>query len=512
MAQTAVGTRPAPFVPNRLVAGPPVRATTRARSRSGQAGGERVCWDLRWSADGHRGFRRFEHAADADVFRSQLLTAHGLGHRYSPAAGRFIAPEVALGHAMTLAEWTDHYWQWKWPTLQPAGRPELARYLNRVRGHFVTIAPVGEDADAVRAYLRASLRADTKNEVPLNPIQQLGRTLLAERSVPLSSIGRAELEEFIDRCRYHYRQPGTAVAPATIRRMAADLRQCWDRAVIEGVLASNPWHVIRLRNTPAAASTPVVAADADLVLSPNQVMSLAQACVDRGTWGEEPRALILVMGFCGLRPSEAVGLVRADIDLEDPNDAWLTVRRSRRRVPTRFLDPTEDARWGPLKSKPAGATRRIPVPAVVVPALRDHIALLDGQRPFDLVFEHHGKPVDLDKFNRDVWRPARQALFPHHADLPADSPLQPKLARLRRHDLRHAACSMWLRSGIDIKICQRWSGHSRLSVFLDIYQGLIPGHEDRAAHQINAALDHDRPIQGDTSPGQHVIRLRDQPH
>ena len=176
MAQTAVGTRPAPFVPNRLVAGPPVRATTRARPRSGQAGGERVSWDLRWSADGRRGFRRFEHAADADVFRCQLLAAHGLGHRYSPAAGRFIPPEVALGHPMTLAEWTDHYWQWKWPTLQPAGRPELARYLNRVRGHFVTIAPVGEDADAVRAYLRASLRADTKNYDRVRGAQPRRRT------------------------------------------------------------------------------------------------------------------------------------------------------------------------------------------------------------------------------------------------------------------------------------------------------------------------------------------------
>jgi len=40
----------------------------------------------------------------------------------------------------------------------------------------------------------------------------------------------------------------------------------------------------------------------------------------------------------------------------------------------------------------------------------------------------------------------------------------------------------------DIKVCQRWSGHSRLSVFLDIYQGLIPGHEQNAAAQLNASL------------------------
>jgi len=67
-----------------------------------------------------------------------------------------------------------------------------------------------------------------------------------------------------------------------------------------------------------SATGPVKAADADLVLSPEQIFALAQACVDHGTWGEMPRGLVLVMGFCGLRPSEAVGLVVGDLNLADP--------------------------------------------------------------------------------------------------------------------------------------------------------------------------------------------------
>lgn len=51
---------------------------------------------------------------------------------------------------------------------------------------------------------------------------------------------------------------------------------------------------------------------------------------------------------------------------------------------------------------------------------------------------------------------------------------KPELARLRRHDLRHAAGSWWLREGVDAVVCQRWSGHKTLSVFLDIYQGSLP--------------------------------------
>jgi len=405
--------------------------------------------------------------------------------RYSPDAGRFIAAEAQLG-GVTVAEWTDRYWAWKWPTLQPAGRPELARYLNRARGHFVTLEPAGADAEAVRAYLSTSLRSDAAG-VPLTGVQVEGRALLYERSIPMALVGRADLEGFVERCRHHYRRPGEAVAPGTIVRMAADLRQCWDRALVEGVITSNPWPEVRLRDTPAAASNPVKAADAELVLCPDQVLALAQACVDRGRWAELPRALVLVMGFCGLRPSEAVGLIVSDIDIDDPDDAWLTVRRARRQVPPRFIAPADDPDWGPLKSKAAHATRRVPVRQVIVPALQ---AQLDAApaRPHELVFQRNAKPVNLDLFGREVWNPARRALFSPHPDLAASSPLQPKLARLRRHDLRLVACSMWLRAGVDLKLCQRWSGHSRLSVFLDIYQGLIPGHEQNAAAQLNASL------------------------
>jgi integrase len=69
----------------------------------------------------------------------------------------------------------------------------------------------------------------------------------------------------------------------------------------------------------------------------------------------------------------------------------------------------------------------------------------------------------------------------------ADAP-QGALARLRLHDLRHAACSMWLNApGVDGKVGREWSGHKRLSVFLDIYQRHTPGAKTSAAAKLNAA-------------------------
>lgn len=66
--------------------------------------------------------------------------------------------------------------------------------------------------------------------------------------------------------------------------------------------------------------------------------------------------------------------------------------------------------------------------------------------------------------------------------------LRAALERLRLHDLRHAACSMWLNTaGIEVLVACEWSGHKRLSVFLDIYQGIMPGSQISAKAKLDAA-------------------------
>ena len=132
-------------------------------------------------------------------------------------------------------------------------------------------------------------------------------------------------------------------------------------------------------------------------------------------------------------------------------------------------------------------TRRVPVPPLLTAKLSAHRDQY-GDGPDGLVFFRNDKPFDHDMFGRNVWEPARSTLFPGRTDLKPDDPRQPKLSRLRRHDLRHAACSWWLREGVDAVVCQRWSGHRTLSVFLDIYQGVAPGREDEAIERLDASL------------------------
>jgi integrase len=147
------------------------------------------------------------------------------------------------------------------------------------------------------------------------------------------------------------------------------------------------------------------------------------------------------------------------------------------------LDPDEDPEWGPLKDRAVTESRRVPVPPLLVAKLRHHSEQY-GEAPQGLVFHRGGRPFDHDTFGRSVWDPARSKVFPRRESLPPDDPRQPKLSRLRRHDLRHAACSWWLREGVDAVVCQRWSGHRTLTVFLDNYQGVAPGREDDGVERL----------------------------
>lgn len=484
-----------PWVPDTLTVLPILRRTTKARPRGSgperEVGKERPCWDVRWRVDGEDFFARFYRSAEASVFADELRSGRLQGLPFDPVAKRFKASEqLPLPIGDTVFSWTAEYWDQKWASLEPKSRSELGRYLNRTRSFFVAGKPTKAETAQVTEYLAgASLIVRTDE---LDEGQRAGEQWLRSHSLPLSEVKREQINAFLAHYRRSHRDPHRQTSPATERRMVVDLKQCWKRAIIEERLDVNPWDTVvsRTRSTRASArSTTTLAADSELVLSPDQVIELADRCVTEGSWGEHVRCYVLVMGLCGLRPNEAVGLLVGDIELPEEGSGWLTVRRTHRRVPERYLDPDEDPRWGPLKGRDLAATRRVPVPAVVAGALRHHLVeFCEGAAGSDLVFQHRERPFDLAIFSEDVWVSARTSMFPLIEGLDADSALQPKLARVRRHDLRHSACSMWLRAHIDVTVCQLWSGHKRLSVFLDVYQGLIPGRQEEGVRLLEEHL------------------------
>lgn len=485
----------APWIADELVILPIKRGTTKSRPRGSGGeradGKERACWDVRWRVDGMSYFARFYRSAEASAFAEDLRLSKAAGLPFDPVAKRFKAPEpVAAPVGDTVFSWTAAYWEQKWSTLEPKSRSELARYLNRARLFFVDGAPPKRLELPIRRYLRSVSLALRAGELDVDTAA--AESWLRDHSLPLGDVDRDRVSAFLSHYRHNASDRTRQTSPSTERRMVADLKQCWKRAVIEERIAVNPWDTVvaRTRTTRSSVrSATDMRADAEMVLSPQQVLDLADLCVSEGAWGESARAFIVVMGLCGLRPSEAVGLLVGDVELPEEGPGWLTVRRSRRRAVSRFLDPDEDRDWGPLKGRDLAATRRAPIPAVAAAIIRRHLVEFCGDAAStDLVFTHRGRPFDLSKFSVDVWRPARDAMFPLVDELDADSPLQPKLAHLRRHDLRHSACSMWLRAHVDVTVCQMWSGHKRLSVFLDVYQGLIPGRHEEGVRLLEEHL------------------------
>lgn len=487
-----------PWVPNSVVIHPVGTAKTTRR-------GNRMvkCWDVRGTIDGWPYFKRFTQpdgtAEQARAWARTLARDYHRGWAYDPTARRFVDPRATVvierpedGEPTVLdcaLDFLDRKWELAW---EPKSRQAAVRALKRACVHLVSPAvpdPAPSTGD-VDTYLDAVLRPSKDRGEALDEGPAAAGHWLRAWSKPIAEVTWQELEALVAHYRQNQRNPAKAVSLATERRFVADLKNMWaDAAARHGF--PDPWPAVHRadRHGRRRRNQRLQPVDKDVVLSPHQVAALAQACADRGSWGEVVVCFVLVMGLCGLRPSEALGLSRGDLELPGYGGGWITVRQSHRRVADRWLEPDEDPEWGPLKDRLTGEQRRVPVPSWLVPKLREHVrSFCDSSQSDPLLFTRFGRPFELSTFDRDVWQPARSALFPADRRWPADDPRQARLSRLRRHDLRHAACSLWLNAGVDAKVCQAWSGHKTLSVFLDVYQGIMPGREDEGVQAVDLAL------------------------
>ena len=131
-----------------------------------------------------------------------------------------------------------------------------------------------------------------------------------------------------------------------------------------------------------------------------------------------------------------------------------------------------------LKHRADNETRTIPIPPVLVGLLRAHIkrfgTTLDGR-----VFQTARGGILQDSGYNEVWDEARrEALTPAQYRSP--------LGR-RPYDLRHAAVSLWLNSGVPATEVARRAGHG-VAVLLKIYAHCIDGQATAANQRIAEAL------------------------
>jgi integrase len=467
----------APWVPIRFVVNPigPAKYT--------QRGGQRVrCWDVRGAADGRQFFRRFtaplETAEMAKRWAKSLIVDYSNGLLWDPKARCFIeAPKEPLP---SVYDWCTEYWAGRVHEWEPASRVWAATSLSRAC--LFLLKPGAPTPDR-------SVEDFVKRSFSVSPPERddTSAQWIRSWSMDLVAVDHNHLKDLLEK--HRARPGGGTIAVSTERRFRADLQACWRVAVGRRLIPTNPWAAVDRRSKRKQDGRVeidkggVKPVNPDVVLSPAQVLHLAECVAQTTPTAGRYRMFLAIMGFCGVRPSEACGLLIGDVELPVEGDngvGWLTVRRSQRSVATRWVAAEEDPIYGPLKGRTSDTARRVPIPTLLVPMLRQHLECYrSGAAAAELVFTAvEGGRIDLSRFSRQYWLRGRDAAF-------GDDPV---LKSIRRHDLRHSACSLWLNSGVPLKLATTWSGHESLKVFLDVYQGIMPGSEDVAVEGLEALI------------------------
>lgn len=236
----------------------------------------------------------------------------------------------------------------------------------------------------------------------------------------------------------------------TVTRNLGVLRSILETAVDDRIIPNNPAEGIK--------NLPTRGEGRKTFLTHEQLHALANAAEDR-------RALILTLGYCGLRWGEAIALRVRDVNLVRNR---LSVERNAVEVGSRIVEGT-----------PKNHERRsVPFPAFLRPMLAE---AMKDKLPDALVFPGPaGDYLRRPKNERSWWVKACEEARSGDDSFPEG---------LTRHDLRHTAASLAISAGVNIKALQRMLGHSSASLTLDRYGHLFPDDLDSVAWGLNDAVE-----------------------
>jgi integrase len=62
------------------------------------------------------------------------------------------------------------------------------------------------------------------------------------------------------------------------------------------------------------------------------------------------------------------------------------------------------------------------------------------------------------------------------------------LPKMRLHNLRHSAATLWLEAGLPLKLVQELLGHASMTITADVYSHILPAYRRQAADVLAAHL------------------------
>ncbi|MFF4952544.1 tyrosine-type recombinase/integrase [Streptomyces chattanoogensis] len=430
-------------------------------------------YQLRWKVGAHPQSESFLTLGLAESRRAQLITAARDGEPFDVESG---LPKSLLAKERDIS-WYEHacqYIEMKWDHSPAGTRRTLAEAMATVSPALVKDTKGMAEPRAVRAALYSW--GFNKNRWKEEPPADVAKILdwFKRKSVPASALAdrmrvRAALTALTKKL------DGTTAAAGTIRRKRAIFHNSLAYAVDAGLLPENPLQHVQWK-APEQVEEEV---DPACVPDPEQAAKLLEAVRDQSPRGRRLVAFFGCIYYAAARPAEVIGLKLQDCDL--PRRGWgmLRFRETRPRSGTAWTDSGEAHDKRGLKHRPRKAVREVPIPPELVALLRWHVTAY-GSAPDGRLFQTQRGGLIQDTGYGEVWAEARaRALTP--------SQRKSSLAK-RPYDLRHAATSTWLSSGVEPQLVAKRAGHS-VAVLFRVYAKFLTDGDEAANAKISARLE-----------------------
>lgn len=347
-------------------------------------------------------------------------------------------------------------------TVYGATQREVLDKLATIRRTLDSGLPVGTSRPMTLGdYLEAWLR-DTLPTVVRPSTAESYASLTRQHIIP--GLGHHRLDKLTAvHIRAFLKDKSTQVSPRTKRLLSSRTIQ-YLHAVLRLALEQARRDDLVVRNVAGLVAGPKVQRAEIAPLTPEEAGRLfAQAATDRLS------PLWLLVTSLGLRRGEALALRWEDVDLDRGH---LQVKATVQRVGGRLVR-TE-------MPKTKSSRRALPLPAVVVDALRAHRGAQVQERLASEVWID-----DTLVFTTSIGTPLepRNVLRSFHALCD-----RAQVRRVRIHDLRHAAASFMLLQGVDMRVVMGTLGHSRLATTSDLYTHLLEPVQRAAADRMDDLL------------------------
>ena len=299
-------------------------------------GAEVTTYKVRWKVGARLWKEGFRNAAQADSFRSALLTAARKGEAFSLVTGRPTAWERTKADT-SWYEFACAYVDMKWKQASAKYRKDIARALTAATPAMLAeVRARPDDASIRRALVRWGFNTKQRSDPPDDVAEVLNS--VARNTAPVSALTEPAIAS-----RMLSLATGTVdgrnAAASTARRHRIILANAMDYTVERGLLDTNPIRVLKW-------TVPKVSSQVDRrsVVNPHQARALLDAVRAQQPSGPRLVAFFAVMYYAGLRPEEAINLSTDNVIL--PPRTWDAERQL-------WQDPPEDGDWGELHLRSA---------------------------------------------------------------------------------------------------------------------------------------------------------------